>query len=87
MARSSHAKALFYHQDTLNKHATLAHNRSHTAKGREIIDVMLNNFELDGLEHIGRLRNIAFYHHEAMNVSGQGNRCTRTARTNMLTSM
>ena len=26
--------------------------RSHTAKGREIIDVMLNNFGLDGLEHI-----------------------------------
>jgi HD-GYP domain-containing protein (c-di-GMP phosphodiesterase class II) len=44
--------------------------RSHTAKGREIIDVMLNNFGLDGLEHIDMLRNIAFYHHEAMNGSG-----------------
>jgi len=44
--------------------------RSHTAKGREIIDVMLNNFGLDGLEHIGMLRNIALYHHEAMNGSG-----------------
>jgi len=44
--------------------------RSHTAKGREIIDVMLNNFGLDGLEHIDMLRNIALYHHEAMNGSG-----------------
>jgi len=44
--------------------------RSHTAKGREIIDVMLNNFGLDGLEHIDILRNIALYHHEAMNGSG-----------------
>ena len=44
--------------------------RSHTAKGREIIDVMLNNFGLDGLQHIDMLRNIALYHHEAMNGSG-----------------
>lgn len=44
--------------------------RSHTAKGREIIDVMLKNFGLDGLEHIDMLRNIALYHHEAMNGSG-----------------
>ncbi|NGZ96512.1 MAG: phosphohydrolase [Nitrospira sp. WS110] len=44
--------------------------RSHTAKGREIIDVMLSNFGLDGLEHIDMLRNIALYHHEAMNGSG-----------------
>ena len=44
--------------------------RSHTAKGREIIDVMLYNFGLDGLEHIDMLRNIALYHHEAMNGSG-----------------
>lgn len=59
--------------------------RSHTAKGREIIDVMLSNFGLDGLEHIDRLRNIALYHHEAMNGSGypsglQGNEIPIEAR-------
>jgi HD-GYP domain-containing protein (c-di-GMP phosphodiesterase class II) len=59
--------------------------RSHTAKGREIIDVMLSNFGLDGLEHIDMLRNIALYHHEAMNGSGypsglQGNNIPIEAR-------
>jgi len=61
--------------DILRKPGTLTDQertvmRSHTAKGREIIDVMLNNFGLDGLQHIDMLRNIALYHHEAMNGSG-----------------
>lgn len=44
--------------------------KTHTIKGREIIDEMLSNFQLDGTSHSDVLRNIALYHHEAMN--GQG---------------
>lgn len=44
--------------------------KAHTAKGREIIDVILSNFGLEGLQHVDMLRNIALYHHEAMNGSG-----------------
>lgn len=44
--------------------------KSHAEKGREIIDVMLSNFGLEGLQHIDMLRNIAMYHHEAINGGG-----------------
>ena len=44
--------------------------KSHTLKGREIIDRMLGNFKLDGLQHIEILRNIAELHHEALDGSG-----------------
>jgi len=44
--------------------------KAHTAKGLAIIDVMLSNFGLEGLQHVDMLRNIALYHHEAMNGSG-----------------
>ncbi len=44
--------------------------RTHTLKGGEIIDMMLKNLGLDGLPHAGILRNIALYHHEAVNGSG-----------------
>ncbi|OOZ39839.1 phosphohydrolase [Solemya pervernicosa gill symbiont] len=44
--------------------------KSHAVKGREIIDTMLQEFGLDGLDHIDILRNIAAYHHEAVNGSG-----------------
>ena len=42
----------------------------HTLKGRELIDRMLGNFKLDGLQHIEILRNIAELHHEALDGSG-----------------
>ena len=44
--------------------------KSHTLKGRELIDRMLGNFKLDGLQHIDILRNIAELHHEALDGSG-----------------
>jgi HD-GYP domain-containing protein (c-di-GMP phosphodiesterase class II) len=43
---------------------------SHARKGREIIDDLLANFGLDGIQHVNILRNIAEHHHEAIN--GQG---------------
>jgi len=46
------------------------HMKQHTTKGYEIIDVMLRNFGLEGLHHIDMLRNIALYHHEAINGRG-----------------
>ncbi len=44
--------------------------KSHTIKGVEIIDNMLSHFGLNGLDHSEMLRNIAEYHHEAMNGMG-----------------
>jgi len=44
--------------------------KQHTTKGREIIDVMLRNYGLEGLHHVDMLRNIALYHHEAINGRG-----------------
>lgn len=44
--------------------------RTHARKGREIIDEVLRNFGLDGMQHINILRNIAEYHHEKMNGKG-----------------
>lgn len=44
--------------------------KSHTQKGRELIDRMLGNFKLDGLQHIDILRNIAELHHESLDGSG-----------------
>jgi HD-GYP domain-containing protein (c-di-GMP phosphodiesterase class II) len=44
--------------------------RTHARKGREIIDDVLGNFGLDSAQHVNILRNIAEYHHEAIN--GQG---------------
>lgn len=44
--------------------------QGHVNKGRQIIDEMLENFGLDGFHHIDILRNIAQYHHEAMDGSG-----------------
>ena len=43
---------------------------THTRMGREIIDDLLVNFALDNLAHADVLRNIAAYHHEAVNGSG-----------------
>jgi HD-GYP domain-containing protein (c-di-GMP phosphodiesterase class II) len=44
--------------------------QSHSRKGREMIDDMLANFVLDGLQHVNILRNIAEFHHEAVNGGG-----------------
>lgn len=44
--------------------------KTHVEKGRKIIDEMLGNFGLDGFHHIDILRNIAQYHHEAMDGTG-----------------
>jgi len=44
--------------------------RSHSRKGREIIDEVLANFGLDAMQHVNILRNIAEHHHEAMNGKG-----------------
>jgi len=42
----------------------------HTRRGREIIDDLLANFGLDTIQHVNILRNIAEYHHEAINGKG-----------------
>ena len=44
--------------------------RTHSIKGREIIDELLRNFALDSFTYVDVLRNIATYHHEAVNGSG-----------------
>lgn len=44
--------------------------QTHARKGREIMDRMLANFRLEGLQHIGILRNIIEFHHEAIDGSG-----------------
>ena len=44
--------------------------RNHVKKGREIIDDLLANFGLEAIEHVDMLRNIAQYHHEAVNGTG-----------------
>ncbi len=44
--------------------------KTHTTKGHEIIEDMLDNFHLDSTAHSGVLRNIALYHHEALNGGG-----------------
>jgi HD-GYP domain-containing protein (c-di-GMP phosphodiesterase class II) len=44
--------------------------RTHSRKGREIIDEVLTNFGLDRVPQVSILRNIAEYHHEAMDGRG-----------------
>lgn len=44
--------------------------KTHAMKGREMIDDILNNFGLVNFEHVDVLRNIAEYHHEAINGTG-----------------
>lgn len=44
--------------------------KSHTIKGGEIIDMMLQNLGLNEFPHADLLRNIALHHHEAINGSG-----------------
>lgn len=44
--------------------------QTHTRKGREIIDNLLENFGLENVEQMAVLRNIAEFHHEAINGGG-----------------
>ncbi|MEW6561986.1 MAG: HD domain-containing phosphohydrolase [Pseudomonadota bacterium] len=44
--------------------------RQHTVKGRQLIDKLLEDFELSGMHRIDMLRNIAELHHETLNGSG-----------------
>jgi response regulator RpfG family c-di-GMP phosphodiesterase len=44
--------------------------QTHVRKGCEIIDELLVNFGLDSLQHVNILRNIAEFHHEAVNGKG-----------------
>ena len=43
---------------------------THPEKGREIIDVILEDFSLGTFGHVSIMRNIAEYHHEAIDGSG-----------------
>lgn len=43
---------------------------THSRKGREMIDDLVINFGLQNIEHVDVLRNIAEYHHEAVNGTG-----------------
>ncbi|CAA7620481.1 HD-GYP domain [Magnetospirillum sp. LM-5] len=44
--------------------------KAHVAKGVEIVDGMISDFELRSLPHFQVLRNIVAYHHEALDGSG-----------------
>jgi len=44
--------------------------KTHARKGRKMIDELIDNFGLQNFKHINVLRNIAEYHHEAVNGSG-----------------
>lgn len=44
--------------------------KTHTTKGRQFIDRMVENFELNQIRHVDIMRNIAEFHHEAMDGSG-----------------
>jgi len=46
------------------------HMQSHTVKGRQLIDQLVENFHLGAMPYIDILRNIAELHHEAMDGSG-----------------
>ena len=44
--------------------------KTHSRRGREMIDDLIKNFGLQTIEHVDVLRNIAEYHHEAVNGTG-----------------
>jgi HD-GYP domain-containing protein (c-di-GMP phosphodiesterase class II) len=51
-------------------HEEMENMKTHALKGREIIDDILNNFGLDGIDYVNILRNIAEFHHESVNGTG-----------------
>ena len=50
--------------------AEMAVMKTHARKGREIIDDIIENFGLENIKYIDLLRNIAEFHHEAINGTG-----------------
>lgn len=44
--------------------------KRHAADGKQLIDALLDNYGLNGLSHVDMLKNIALYHHEALDGSG-----------------
>lgn len=44
--------------------------KRHTQKGRELVDILLQNFGMENTEHASMMRNIAEYHHEAVDGTG-----------------
>ena len=44
--------------------------KTHASKGRAMIDELLQNFGLESIKYVDVLRNIAEFHHEAVNGSG-----------------
>jgi HD-GYP domain-containing protein (c-di-GMP phosphodiesterase class II) len=44
--------------------------KTHTTRGRDIVDTLAADFDLTGLEEVETMRNIAALHHEALNGSG-----------------
>lgn len=55
--------------DSLDEDETVV-MQTHARKGREMIDDLLQNFGLENMEYIDVLRNIAEFHHEAVNGGG-----------------
>lgn len=44
--------------------------RTHTTRGRQMVDAILENFGLEGIEHADILRDVAEHHHEMLDGSG-----------------
>ena len=44
--------------------------KTHSIKGREIIDEILHNFDLGDINHVDMLKNIIEFHHESVNGTG-----------------
>ncbi len=53
--------------------------KQHASKGREILDHLLENYGLNGIEYVDLLRNIAMHHHEAIDGSGYPGHLTQDA--------
>lgn len=65
----------------LLKHGTLTSDefvimQTHVTKGVEIVDTLINEFELDPEGHVHILRNIVAYHHERLDGTGYPYRLT-----------
>ncbi|MBA54605.1 MAG: phosphohydrolase [Pseudomonadales bacterium] len=52
----------------------LAIMRTHAEEGRKLVDKLLKNYGLDGVEQVEMLKNIALHHHEAWNGTGYPDR-------------
>jgi HD-GYP domain-containing protein (c-di-GMP phosphodiesterase class II) len=44
--------------------------KTHSEQGKQLIDALLENYGLNGVSQVDMLRNIALYHHEALDGSG-----------------